>query len=470
MAATDINGKNLNVNGSTNPPMHGQAGMEGVGTHYQGVPYNSDYARMVDEDFIKDPLDREIVRMHTSATPIDQICRFLPQKKTAGMRYSSYSIDDKVITDTIKTSVAAGNVNGAPVDIKVNDAMIFAPNDTLFLPKTNAYSNAEAGNGAPARLLVLAVKDSETLTVIALNGDAVSGTTEKFRVPATTAGDTVVRMGPAYSEGDMQGNIYGATPSKRELFMQIFKTQVAETTIMKETETEVDWTLTDQMEMALTQLRKDIELTYIFGVQSYILKPIGSTGNNKHVYTCSGILEQLAKFGGKFIEYDADAMAERKEEYLISEFIYPVWIGNSGSTKRYGLFGSGLVKDIACIDNVERQMDAKSIEKKFGFEWSQIVFQNWLLDVKTHPLFDELNMSHCGLILDLAYIEKRVFRALKEDVLDLKKAGVFDGDSMVWTEISSICVKYHQCHAFIYDPEEFDPLFEGDESSSSSAA
>ena len=99
-----------------------------------------------------------------------------------------------------------------------------------------------------------------------------------------------------------------------------------------------------------------------------------------------------------------------------------------------------------------------------------IQFQNCLLDVKTHPIFDELNMTHCGLILDLAFIEKRVFRALKEDVLDLKKAGVFDGDSMVWTEISSICVKYHQCHAFIYDIDEFNPLFESDESSSSSSS
>jgi hypothetical protein len=52
-----------------------------------------------------------------------------------------------------------------------------------------------------------------------------------------------------------------------------------------------------------------------------------------------------------------------------------------------------------------------------------------------------------SIVLDRQYVERRVFRSLDETILELKKTGAYDGESTVWSEISSVILKYPQVHA-----------------------
>ena len=40
-----------------------------------------------------------------------------------------------------------------------------------------------------------------------------------------------------------------------------------------------------------------------------------------------------------------------------------------------------------------------------------------------------------------------MFRTLEETALELQKTGTYDGDSTVWSEISSVILKYPKVHA-----------------------
>lgn len=453
--AGSINGTPMNPNGSTNPPMYAGVGVDNVGVHMNGAPMVTDVARMVESDFIVDDVDRVIVKQMQSGFPIDQICRYIPSMKKSSMRYEFYSIDERPIKTTMDANGYAGT-DPDEVTINVVNANMFRPTDTILVKNVPAVAKPTGTDTrtdiekSPLRLLVTERVSSTAIKVIALNGRVTNNVTT---VPAIPGNSELYRMGNAAYEGDVQTNIFSSMPTKRERFMQIFKTQVSESTIMGLSKKEADFSFSDQAELALRDLRKRIEISYIFGTQAYRY----NSNAEKWVYTCGGILEQMLE-GAHMISYDA-TQGIPDESTLIKDFVQPIFLGNSGSPKRYVFAGSNFVRQIACLPGVQRQMDANQVERKYGVDWKTIQFMTWQLDMYQHPLLDEFDMSNCAIVLDLVYVQKAVFRSLSQDVLDLVKSGTFDGRSTVWTEISSICLKYPETHALIYDINEYQPTF-----------
>ena len=449
--ASNINGTPMAPNGSTGAPTRAGVGVDGQGVHMQGTPMVTDLARMVEEDFIEDDVDRVIVKQVQSGFPIDQICRYIPSAQKKSMRYEYYSIDERPIKTTIKTKFTTGTAG--EVTIAVEDSSLFGPTDTIIVKKVKASASGTTDKDrAPLRLYVVALgANAGELKVIALNGP-VDSSSNKRTVPTLEVGTALYKMAPAAAEGDVQTNIFESLPTKKERYMQIFKTQVSESSIMSASSKEVDFTIDDQSEIALRDMRKAIETAFIFGVQAYEYVP----SLRKYVYTCGGILEQMLE-GGHMIAYTPAALANGGEKYLLNNLIKPIFLGNSGSPRRYAFMGSDIVANIATLPGIQKQMDAKQVERKYGVDWKTIQFMTWQVSMYQHPLLDEFDMSNCAIILDLAYVQKCVFRSLSQDALKLKEAGVFDGSSMVWTEISSINLKYPETHGLIFDLDEYDP-------------
>lgn len=461
--ASNINGTPLSPNGSTGAPMTAVTRDDNpVGVHMNGTPMTTDAARRVEEDFIVDDVDRLVVKQMQSGFPIDQICRYIPSVKKSSMRYEFYSIDERPIKTTVSAAYAPTTAVAGDVTITVANAGMFRPTDTILVKSVAAVAAPASGTDsrtaqekAPLRLFVTEKVSNTQIKVIALNGKVSNNQTI---VPAIAADTEIYRMGNAAYEGDVQTNIFSSMPTKRERYMQIFKTQISESTIMSMSRKEADFTFSDQAELALRDLRKRIEISYIFGTQSYTYDP----NADKWVYTCGGIIEQMLE-GSHMISYDAKQANANgtkgiaDESTLIKNFVQPIFLGNSGSPKRYMFAGSNFVSQIACLPGIQKQMDARQVERKYGVDWKSIQFMTWQLNMYQHPLLDEFGMSNCAIVLDLAYVQKAVFRSLSEDVLELVKSGTFDGKSTVWTEISSICLKYPETHALIYDTNEFSP-------------
>jgi hypothetical protein len=430
--ATAINGSGM-ANATT--------GSQATGVHTNPLVNNglvTDVTRLGSPDLIDDPVDREIVKMFHSAFPVDQICRHLPQGEQKGMRYAFYSVDERPIKDTVKTALTSTTGSATLV---VNNPDMFSVSDTILVPSVLEHGSTKQ----PLRLYVSAVNTND----ITVQPIYVQTTSAAMTIPAIKENTAIYRLGRAAAEGEVQTEVWSTLPEKDELFMQIFKTQISESTIMAMSEKEADWTFNDQEELALRDMRKCIELSYIYGTKGYFV----DTKKKKYVYTCAGIIQQILE-RGTLISYTE---AITKEADLITDVVKPIFTGNSGSASRYLFGGSDFVSMIATIEGIQKQMDATQVFRKFGVDWKAIQFMSWQLNLVQHPLLDEVGLSKCAFVLDLPYVKKQTALRLSKDALELKKAGIFDGQSTVWTEISSIALKYAKTHAFIYATDQFNP-------------
>lgn len=435
-------------------------GVDNVGVHTTGAPANTDTARIGAPDFIEDPVDQKVVKMFNSSIPIDQICRHLPKVKQNGMRYEFWSVDTRPVS-TVTTEEVEQSV-GVEATIKVANSDMFDETDIILIPSVLGYDFNSANRSDKRVALNLYVKavSSGSITVQAVNG-AFNSSTNQMTVPYIPAGAKVFRLGHAASEGDVQTTPYSVLPQPDTLFMQIFKAQLMETTISIDSDKRVKFDYSDKQQLCLYNMRKEIEACYIWGVKGYFM----NSTTKRYVYTCSGAIQQILE-KGTVIYYDYTK--ELKEDALIQDIVKPIYLGNSGSAVRYAFMGSDLVGKIATIPGVQRQMSATSIERRFGVDWKNIHFMSWQLSLYQHPMLDEFGLSKCAIVLDLANVNKEVFKSLYNDALDLVKAGLFDGQSDVWTEISSIALKYPKTHAFICDVSSYAPSAPTGEESSES--
>lgn len=431
--------------GGTATAVVGQAGAGVHSAPKTNAGLVTDTARQASPDFIKDPVDRKVTEMRTSGIPIDQICRFLPTGTQKGMRYSYYSVDTRPIKDTVKTAFAAVDANTGSGILVVTNPNMFKATDTIVVPSVLGYN--QDGTRSVSDCLRLYVKEvgASGLSVQTIN---TSGSGE-MPIPAIAEGTPLYRLARAASEGEVQTAPWNVTPSKDSLYMQIFKTQVSESTISQMSEKEVDFTLSDQEELAMYDMRRGIELAFIYGAKGYFFN--NSTG--RYVYTCSGIIQQIME-RGTVITYDYDSLTEKS---LMTDIVKPIYLGNSGSSTRYLFAGSDFVAQVATLPNIQKQMGATQVLRKFGYDWKTIQFMSWQLNLYQHPLLDEIGLSKCAFVLDLEYVRKNYFRTLTKDALELKKAGTWDGDTSVWTEISSIELRYPKTHAFIKTADQFVP-------------
>lgn len=433
-------------------PGHDNAGVHTTTEANNGLV--TDTARLGSPDLIDDPIDKMVVKMFQSAVAVDQICRHITNVKQNGMRYSFWSVDTRPIA--AKTTADAGNVASATtVKLKVDNINMFDKTDTVVVPGVRGYGYTSTTRSL-ATPLVLYVQ-----SIDATNGElvcqAVNGKWAQTGnlIPKIPNGSVIYRMSHAASEGDVQTTPYAALPEPDELFMQIFKTQVMESTISIDSDKKVNWSLADQQELALYNMRKEIELSYIYGVKGYFR----DTLTKRYVYTCSGAIQQILEKGTVIPYEEANLSADAAgEAFLMTNIVKPIFLGNSGSASRYMFAGSDIVARIGGIGSIQKQIGATQVLRKFGIDWKTLQFMSWQINLYQHPLLDEIGLSKCAFVLDLPHVRKNVFRSLTNDVLDLIKSGIFDGKSTVWTEISSIGLKYPKCHAFIYETSQFAPV------------
>lgn len=434
----------------------GVAGVDDSGVHTMtqaNYGLVTDTERLGADGLIDDPVDKMIVKMYQSAVPVDQICRHLPQTKQNSMRYSFWSVDTRPIEGKVTEAYSAPSTGGVVQgEISVEDANIFDKTDLIVVPGVKGYRYNSAVSPkttySPLVLYVVDIKSNNKLIVQSVNGSYVD-MKGASTIPNIPTGSVIYRLGHAASEGDVQTTPYAALPMPDQLHMQIFKTQVMESTISIDSDKKVNWSLSDQNELALYNMRKEIELAYIYGVKGYFREET----SKRYVYTCSGAIQQILE-KGTVISYDESSLTEKS---LLNGIVKPVFLKNSGSSTRYMFAGSDIVASIALLPSVAKQMNATQTLRKFGIDWKTIQFMSWQINLYQHPLLDEIGLSKCAFVLDLANVRKEVFRSMTSDILDLIKSGIFDGKSTVWTEISSIALKYPKTHAFVYEPSQFNP-------------
>lgn len=408
----------------------------GVGAVVTREGLTTDVTRAESPDLILDTVDQRITKMRPTATPIDQIMRHATPKKAGTMKFEYYSTDIR----PVKATVASGYSKDTTKDyaaLTVDNGKLFDVTDTIYVPSITGFD--DNGNATTKALVLYVVAVSgNTVTVQAVNGGAGTAANEDGTyVPDIASGTKIYRMARAASEGEVQTSPYSALPTKKYNYCQIFKCQVSMTTIQAMSDKEVKWTPSEIEEQALYEFRMAMEASYLFGARKYFY----NSTKKAYVYTTEGIVNSITKT----IEYPTTNM---KNEDVV-DIHKEIFTGNSGSRRRIMLAGSGFVANWSKIGTVEKQLEAGNTVLAWGIEWKSVTSNFGETLLLQHDLLDMYGFEDKAIVIDPQYLDKWAFKTMSRDVLDLKKAGTYDGDVAVMTEISGPALRYPQCHAIL---------------------
>lgn len=413
-----------------------------------GIATESQGRQDGDPEFYTKDIDKRIVKIRPMATPIDQISRYAKAQPSDSFEVKYYSVGTRPIS--CKTSeVVTAQTSGASISLPVDDANMFTLDDTIRVvgvkgthdEKSNAY-DADDEN-TPDLVLCVCGRNSDTSmpTVYAVNGD-IDTTKQTTWVPAIPAGTTLVRMGKACGELDVQTGRFNNIPTAEVQYCQNFMIQLEQSTFDKIAAKEVDWNFSDIEEDGIYDMRLSQENTFLFGVKNKIYH----TSKNGMATWFTGGIWYLAGKDIEVGEWDADKKCAVISDDNLVDITKDLFVGTGIGNKRKILFcGSDMLSAFSKIKSEKFRL-------KDTVEVWNLKFKSWDTDfgeVLTihHELLDANGMSDCAFAMDPEYLTKKTHVSWSRNILDLKKAGVRNTDAVVIQEVACLYLRYAKAHA-----------------------
>ena len=393
--------------GETTLAMALVAGVAG-GKHVVDGPLSTDVAREASPELLLNEIDSQIVKIRPMATPVDQLSRCAGAKRAGSMTVDYYNVDTKPTTaqvqDDTPTPTASGDISRfTKVKLMTTNNEIFDVSDTILVQGVSGY--APDGTTVTNNDLVLYVVKKEDndggIWVMAANGMKV-GDTENC-VPKISKSTILIRMGRAASELDVMSPQFEALPQKARNFCQIFKCQIEQSTLMKMSNKEVPWDMSDQENILLT----------------------------------GGIWYQA----GKAFNYDGEKFTQNE----VVDLMRDAFTGNAGSKRKILIGGSGLIGRLNKLE-YSKVVTAGENVVKWGIDFSELRSKFGTLYVLLSEVFDEVGMADNGMVIDPEYLQKYCHIPFTTEALNLKASGVRNVDALVLTEASCLVLRYPKAH------------------------
>lgn len=423
MAMAAVTTPATGVAGQPNDVMNAGAVVTGdpttIANNNQGM--NTKMTGELSPELLEETLSNEIVKIRPTNTPLDTIIRSGKSKPATGWVYSWYSADVRPVSTTATTYEKSGN----SASLVVGDATLFAESDTVRLVYDTAEDTAEvfyvSSVDYAGKKLNLEYANEE-------NAAAAPSLTLKNAV--------VYRLGRAAIEGEVQTINYSAYPTKESNTCQIFKYQVAQSTLDKIHKKEINWTLSDVEEQAMYEYKLAQEASFLFGKRAKYF----NLQKQMPVHTTGGLVNYITK------EFTFDPSIGASQFIDLAEQVFQ---GNVGNRKRVMFMGSGFNAAISKIDLGDKQIMAKDTEVVWGLEFNTIRTNFGTLMAYQHDLFDLYGYKYKAIILDVDNIDKYVWRT-EMLTLDTKTSGSFDGDVKVFTEVCGVALRYPDTHCIVH--------------------
>ncbi len=418
-------------------------GGKGIATETQG--------RADNDDMYMDDVDQRIVKIRPMATPIDQISRYAKSRPCDSFIVTYYSVG----TRPIKTTLTGGSVTsseqttGTQTTIEVDDPDVFQIDDTIRVVGTKAktdytgHAYNQTSDKTPDLVLWVVGKDQANgnPVVCAVNGNKNSND-QAILVPKLIVGTTLIRMGKACGELDVQTSRFNNNPKAEYQYCQNFMIQVEQSTFDKIAKKEVNWTFTDQEEDAIHDMRVTQENSFIWGDMNRIAH---AAKDGMLTWFTRGIWwmpEKTIIVG----TWDAKTNSAVISDDNLVDISKDLNVGTGvGNKRKILLCGSDMLSAFSKIKSEKFRL-------KDTVEIWNLKFKSWDTDFGEiltihHELFDLNGMSDCGLAIDPEYLTKRTHVSWSRNVLDLKKAGVRNTDAAVLQEVACLYLRYPKAHA-----------------------
>lgn len=376
-------------------------------------------------------IDSRVVKVRPMATPVDQISRMVGARRASSMIVDYYSVDARSPEVTLAspiTRVQGSFYSGQPMfNLSVTEATAVSATETLVMPQETDMK------GQPLVFYIIEADKAsgKPYSAILLNGtdDSLDNLEE-----VGEAGDSLVRMGRAAGELEVQTPQFEALPVKSTNYCQIFKAQVEQSTLMKLSAKEVGWSLSDQEEVAIMDMRLGMEKSFIFGIKARLTDP----KRFDEVLFTGGIWNQA---GSEFTHSRAgfDGVA-------IISLMRSAFTGDcSGSSRKILVGGSGLIEAINNLDYTRVVTSGETVSR-WGIDFSELRSKFGSLYVVHSEVFDQCGHADDGMIIDPQYLTKYSHIPFKVEHLDLKTSGQRNCDALVATEASCLVLRHPKAH------------------------
>ncbi len=417
------------------------AGVAG-GKHVMGEPLTVALTQAENPDFLVNEIDRRIVKIRPMATPIDQLSRWAGAKRAGSMVVDYYSVDTRPTTgrvaETFSGVEGSGSSRFQKAKLTVDKPELFELSETLLVKGVGGYKSDGTTPDSQDLVVYVMEKDDAGITVVTVNGKTLDG--YENCIPTISEGTTLVRMGRAATELDVQTAQFEALPVKSQNYCQIFKMQIEQSTLQKIANKEADWTFSDQEEAAIYDMRLGMEKNFLFGAKGRV------EDSKKHetVLLTGGIWSQAGgEFRYKRGGFTTDTMVSMMRE---------AFTGNAGNKRKVLVGGSGLIELLNKMEMTKVVMSTESVVK-WGIDFSEIRSKFGKLYVLLSEVFDECGMAYNGMIIDPEYLQKYSHIPFTTESLNLKQAGVRNTDAIVLTEASCMTLRYPRAHLRIIGEE-----------------
>jgi len=464
-------------------PVHDLDGGAGVGVGGANTLTQSQAImeeQMKDFDFYQKQINKHIVEMKLESCPVDQILRATNKtQKSKSIVVKYYEIGQRPIKTTLQEAITA-TADGVPHAVIPVNNTVFDSMDTILFPEIMGYKDDGTTRETfkPLMVRVVAQSPEEYPMVIAVNGKKNGTKGNRWDLPEIPAGSTMLRLGRAAGEKDVETASYYELPEQSEQYCQRFIMQAEESIIERMSAKVVDWDFSKQERIAMDDMRDGMERSGLFGIKS--LTRYGKTGN---VYTTGGIYWlagkdiQLGHWAPKTeigangqpvavtvkIGEGEGAVVKNVYEYVISE-------GELHDFVRMAIqdAGNGSRTKILFVDNLIYKAFCNLKSQRRIITQTENNYQNWGLDFESfnsmgtkiliyrHDSFNYMGMSGCAFLLDQRYLEKWVFGDWSRQEYDLKKLFIRNSNAVVMEEFSCWTLYFPNAHARVYRPD-FDP-------------
>lgn len=385
-----------------------------LGTHVTGTPLTTDLANIASPGLLINDIDAQIVKIRPMATPVDQISRLGHVRTVGSMEVDYYSVDTRIDRTKVSKTEKVGDVDETTQRVKmtISNPEAFEVSDTFVCGSITGY--------------VVSKSDS---TIDALMDKATDITILEKK--------EIIRMGRAATQLDVQSPQFSVLPHKRTNLCQIFKQQIEQSIVMRDSHKSIGWEFTDQQEAAIYDMRLGMEKQFLFGKKSKIYDP--EKGEN--VTLTEGIWSQAGKdIGVNLTTFDTKALIDMLREAFTE---------NSGSRRKVLIGGSELITALNKLE-ASRVITSNDAVTRWGIDFSELCSKFGRLYVVFSDIFDLMGKATDGIIVDPEYIQRHVFIPFRADRLDLRGSGQRNTEAIVLTEASCLTLRYPEAHARIF--------------------
>jgi hypothetical protein len=259
-------------------------GVAGANTHTQTQEIME--GQIKDFDYYVTQINRHIVEMKLESCPVDQILRASSKtQKSKSVLVKYYEIGQRPIKSVLAEAITATS-DGVSHTVKPENNSAFDFMDTIIFPTVMGYKDDGVTRETlkPLMVRVVAQDNQQYPMVIAVNGPKNVAKGNRWDLPAIPKGATMLRLGRAAGEKDVETASYYTLPEPSEQYCQRFIMQAEESIIERMSAKALDWDFSKQERIAMDDMRDGMERSGLFGIKSKTIY-----GKNGATYTTGGI-------------------------------------------------------------------------------------------------------------------------------------------------------------------------------------